>query len=112
MNCGALETGDLSLVDPEVWAQTRLKSAAQISESDLQSLFGLLPKDEVRGGSREVRSAFVTGCYAQGGFRGLRKECHNFPLASRIMTRFVQERLPGHVFSTCGFFFEQCDPSS
>ena len=110
MNCGALETGDLSLADPEVWAQTRLKNAAQISESDLQSLFGLLPKDEVRGGSREVRSAFVTGCYAQGGFRGLRKECHTFPFASRIMTRFVKERLPGHVFSTCGFFSNSATP--
>ncbi|CAE7237184.1 unnamed protein product [Symbiodinium sp. CCMP2592] len=37
-------------------------------------------------------------------------ECAEFPYASRVMTRFVQERLPGHVFSTCGIFADSLTP--
>ena len=69
-------------------------------------MFELLPQR----GTKDVKHAFVTGCYAQGGFRELRNECKEFPCASRVMTRFVQERLPGHVFSTCGIFSDSLTP--
>ena len=83
-----------------------------MTESDLATLFQLLPDREIRRGPRNVKTAFLVGCYAQGGFRGLRRECKckEFPFTCRLMTRFVQERLPGHVFSTCGFFSDSATP--
>ena len=105
-----MQTGELASSNPEAWAQTRLTKSSPLSSDDLVTLFDLLPVGEIQRGSREVRQAFVTGCYAQGGFRGLRKECSEFPFASRVMTRFVQERLPGHVFSTCGIFCDSLTP--
>ena len=95
---------------PEGWAQARLASASFVTEADLATLFEMLPEREIRRGSRDVKTAFLVGCYAQGGFRGLRKECTEFPFACQLLTRFVQERLPGHVFSSCGIFSNSATP--
>ncbi|CAE7585559.1 unnamed protein product [Symbiodinium sp. CCMP2592] len=88
----------------------RIANWGQITSDDLLTLFDMLPQGNLQKGQREVKQSFVTGCYSQGGFRGLRKECAEFPYASRVMTRFVQERLPGHVFSTCGIFADSLTP--
>ncbi|CAE7247692.1 unnamed protein product [Symbiodinium sp. CCMP2592] len=107
---GALQTGDLLVPDAEGWSKARLSKPGQISSDDLLTLFDMLPQGNLQKGQRDVKQSFVTGCYSQGGFRGLRKECAEFPYASRVMTRFVQERLPGHVFSTCGIFADSLMP--
>ncbi|CAE6961575.1 unnamed protein product [Symbiodinium sp. CCMP2592] len=107
---GALQTGDLLVPDAEGWSKARLNKPGQITSDDLLTLFDMLPQGNLQKGQREVKQSFVTGCYSQGGFRGLRKECAEFPYASRVMTRFVQERLPGHVFSTCGIFADSLTP--
>ncbi|CAE7032457.1 unnamed protein product [Symbiodinium sp. CCMP2592] len=107
---GALQTGDLLVPDAEGWSKARLSKPGQISSADLLTLFDMLPQGNLQKGQRDVKQSFVTGCYSQGGFRGLRKECAEFPYASRVMTRFVQERLPGHVFSTCGIFADSLTP--
>ncbi|CAE7239643.1 unnamed protein product, partial [Symbiodinium sp. CCMP2456] len=90
--------------------QARLKKPEQIANDDLLTLVDLLPRKGIQRGPREVQQSFITGCYAQGGFRGLRHECSTFPFACRIMTRYMRERLPGHVFSTCGIFIDGCTP--
>ncbi|CAE7255214.1 unnamed protein product, partial [Symbiodinium sp. CCMP2592] len=107
---GALQTGDLLVPDAEGWSKARLSKPGQISSADLLTLFDMLPQGNLQKGQRDVKQSFVTGCYSQGGFRGLRKECAEFPYASRVMTRFVHERLPGHVFSTCGIFADCLTP--
>ena len=96
--------------DAESWAAKCLVSEGLISKKELETLFSLLPKQAVQRGPRDVKSAFVFGCYAQGGFRGLRKECAIFPNSCRLVTRFVSEQLPGHVFSTCGIFSDAATP--
>ena len=96
--------------DAESWAAKCLVSEGSISKKELETLFSLLPKQAVQRGPRDVKSAFVFGCYAQGGFRGLRKECAIFPNSCRLVTRYVSEQLPGHVFSTCGIFSDAATP--
>ena len=104
------QTGDQSACNPESWAQARLKKSEPIANDDLLTLISLLPHKGIQRGPREVQQSFVAGCYAQGGFRGLRHECSTFPFACRIMTRYIRERLPGHVFSTCGIFIDSFTP--
>ena len=62
-----MQTGELASSNPEAWAQTRLTKSSPLSSDDLVTLFDLLPVGEIQKGSREVRQAFVTGCYAQVG---------------------------------------------
>ena len=110
MEQGATCTADEHVSDAESWAAKCLVSEGLVSKKELETLFSLLPKRAVQRGPRDVKSAFVFGCYAQGGFRGLRKECTIFPNSCRLVTRFVSEQLPGHVFSTCGLFSDAATP--
>ncbi|CAE7249029.1 unnamed protein product [Symbiodinium sp. CCMP2592] len=55
-----------------------------------------------------IPSSFSTGAYNKGGLTGLRKACHDFPLATKCLVRFVRSVRPFHPFSTISIYDNVC----
>ncbi|CAE7290582.1 unnamed protein product [Symbiodinium sp. CCMP2592] len=78
---------------------------------DMIRLYEALPKEvSARDPEGRIPSSFSTGAYNKGGLTGLRKACHDFPLATKCLVRFVRSMRPFHPFSTISIYDNVCTP--
>ncbi|CAE7193933.1 unnamed protein product [Symbiodinium sp. CCMP2592] len=76
---------------------------------DIIRLYEALPKEvSARDPEGRIPSSFSTGAYNKGGLTGLRKACHDFPLATKCLVRFVRSMRPFHPFSTISIYDNVC----
>ncbi|CAE7041883.1 unnamed protein product [Symbiodinium sp. CCMP2592] len=76
---------------------------------DIICLYEALPKEvSARDPEGRTPSSFSTGAYNKGGLTGLRKACHDFPLATKCLVRFVRSMHPFHPFSTISIYDNVC----
>ena len=88
--------------DPEVYAQSVLKQGLKVDESVVEHLFELLPDQRI---SRKIDDyehaglppkAWASGVYRHGGVLGVRNSTKDYPLATKVVNLFIQEKLGGH----------------
>ena len=88
--------------DPEVYAQSVLKQGLRVDESVVGHLFELLPDQRI---SRKIDDyehtglppkAWASGVYRHGGVLGVRNSTKDYPLATKVVNLFIQEKLGGH----------------
>ena len=86
--------------DPEVYAQSVLKQGLKVDESVVEHLFELLPDQRI---SRKTTvssehagsppKAWASGVYRHGGVLGVRNSTKDYPLATKVVNLFIQEKL-------------------
>ena len=85
--------------DPEVYAQSVRKHALKVDESVVEHLFELLPNQRI---SRKIDDcehaglppkAWASGVYRHGGVLGVRNSTKDYPLATKVVNLFIQEKL-------------------
>ena len=85
--------------DPEVYAQSVLKQGLKVDESVVEHLFELLPDQRI---SRKIDEcehaglppkAWASGVYRHGGVLGVRNSTKDYPLATKVVNLFIQEKL-------------------
>ncbi|CAE7714148.1 unnamed protein product, partial [Symbiodinium sp. KB8] len=85
--------------DPEVYAQLVLKQGLKVDESVVEHLFELLPGQRI---SRKIDDcehagsppkAWASGVYRHGGVLGVRNSTKDYPLATKVVNLFIQEKL-------------------
>ncbi|CAE7452351.1 unnamed protein product, partial [Symbiodinium microadriaticum] len=88
--------------DPEVYAESVLKQGLRVDESVVGHLFELLPDQRI---SRKIDDyehaglppkAWASGVYRHGGVLGVRNSTKDYPLATKVVNLFIQEKLGGH----------------
>ncbi|CAE7351551.1 unnamed protein product [Symbiodinium sp. CCMP2592] len=111
-NCGSFrkattkpsDGGCFVLESPEDLGATKAPRA-----EDIIRLYEALPKEvSARDPEGRIPSSFSTGAYNKGGLTGLRKACHDFPLATKCLVRFVRSMRPFHPFSTISIYDNVC----
>ena len=85
--------------DPEVYAQTVLKQGLKVDETVVEHLFELLPDQRI---SRKIDDcehaglppkAWASGVYRHGGVLVVRNSTKDYPLATKVVNLFIQEKL-------------------
>ncbi|CAE7837873.1 unnamed protein product, partial [Symbiodinium microadriaticum] len=88
--------------DPEVYAQLVLKQGLKVDESVVEHLFELLPDQRISRKTDECAyagsppKAWASGVYRHGGVLGVRNSTKDYPLATKVVNLFIQEKLGEH----------------
>ncbi|CAE7554494.1 COL21A1, partial [Symbiodinium microadriaticum] len=91
--------GEEKIRDPEVYAQLVLKQGLEVDESVVEYLFELFPDQRI---SRKIDDgehaglppkAWASGVYRHGGVLGVRNSTKDYPLATKVVNLFIQEKL-------------------
>ena len=92
------EGGD-QIYDPEVYAQSVLKQGLKVDESVVEHLFELLPNQRIARKIDDCEHAglppktWASGVYRHGGVLGVRNSTKDYPLATKVVNLFIQEKL-------------------
>ena len=88
--------------DPEVYAQFVLRQGLKVDESVVEHLFELLPDQRISRKTDECAhagsppKAWASGVYRHGGVLGVRNSTKDYPLATKVVNLFIQEKLGEH----------------
>ncbi|OLP97705.1 hypothetical protein AK812_SmicGene19927 [Symbiodinium microadriaticum] len=88
--------------DPEVYAQLVLKQGLKVDESVVEHLFELLPDQRISRKTDECAhagsppKAWASGVYRHWGVLGVRNSTKDYPLATKVVNLFIQEKLGEH----------------
>ena len=88
--------------DPEVYAQSVLKQGLKVDESVVEHLFELLPDQRISRKTDECAhagsppKAWASGVYRHWGVLGVRNSTKDYPLATKVVNLFIQEKLGEH----------------
>ncbi|CAE7646124.1 unnamed protein product, partial [Symbiodinium sp. KB8] len=88
--------------DPEVYAQLVLKQGLKVDESVVEYLFELLPDQRISKKTDDCAhagsppKAWASGVYRHGGVLGVRNSTKDYPLATKVVSLFIQEQLGEH----------------
>ncbi|CAE7894713.1 unnamed protein product, partial [Symbiodinium necroappetens] len=90
------------ICDPEVYAQLVLNQGLKVDESVVEHLFELLPDQRISRKTDECAyagsppKAWASGVYRHGGVLGVRNSTKDYPLATKVVNLFIQEKLGDH----------------
>ena len=79
---------------------SKLFQQPSISQKQMLDMFELLPLATCFRGRDDPGRLWTTGAYSQGGLSGLRSNATQFPLCSKVLTKFAHSRAGSLVFTS------------
>ncbi|CAE7939385.1 unnamed protein product [Symbiodinium necroappetens] len=94
-------------VDAEAIAQELVAKKAPLLREEILQLAFYLPNQGQHKAAGERGSAFFAGAYRHGGITRLRSSYRSWPWSIQAVTRYIQQKVPGNVFTSFAILYDQ-----